>query len=196
MVFEINLLPEKYRKRKITIRVDTRLLGIITGIAIVALVGWITINQGIRMTALEREAQDLEAQKSVLEPTALRVDQYRGEIESLQQRIRTLQGLGQRNNVQLQILEIVRTQLPDDLWLLDLNQIARQQQRPGAGISAGQVLNFRGVALYKERVIELIARLKAQELIQRVQTNFIRPRRVEEVDIFEFALTAVLNVSG
>lgn len=196
MVFEINLLPEKYRKRKITIRVDTRLLGIITGIAIVALTGWITINQEIRITALEREAQDLEAQKSVLEPTALRVDQYRGEIESLQQRIRTLQGLGQRNNVQLQILEIVRTQLPDDLWLLDLNQIARQQQRPGVGISAGQVLNFRGVALHKERVIELIARLKAQELIQRVQTNFIRPRRVEEVDIFEFALTAVLNVSG
>ena len=196
MVFEINLLPEKYRKRKITIRVDTRLLGIITGIAIVALIGWITINQGTRITALEREAQDLEAQKSVLEPTALRVDQYRGEIESLQQRIRTLQGLGQRNNVQLQILEIVRTQLPDDLWLLDLNQTAQQQQRPGAGIPAGQILNFRGVALYKERVIELIARLKAQELIQRVQTNFIRPRRIEEVDIFEFALTAVLNVSG
>ena len=197
MVFEINLLPEKYRKRKIAINLDARLLGIVAGVALVAFLGWTTLNQGRKLSSLQTQVMDMEAQRDMLAPRAQRVDRHRREIENLSQRIQTLQGLGGRNNIQLRILEIVRTQLPDDLWLLDINQAAPRQQRgAGAGIPRDRLLNFRGVAMRKERITEFISRLQKQDLIERVQTSYLRPTRVEDADIFEFFLTAILSTAG
>ncbi len=196
MVFEINLLPDKYRKRKIAIQIDMRLFAIIGGIAVVAFIGWVTINQGRKLSALETQVQTLTIQRDVLAPQALRVDRNVREIDNLTTRIQTLEGLGTRNQTQLQILDIVRNQLPDDLWLFDLNEPATSQQRAGAGnIPGTRIVNFRGQALRKERITEFITNLQEQDLIQVVQMTYLRPSRVEEEDIFEFSITAIL-VSG
>ncbi len=193
MVFEINLLPEKYRKKKIVIQLDMRLLAVVSGIAVVALIGWVTVNQGRKLSALETQVEELTMQRDELAPRALRADRNEREIENLTTRIQTLQGLGTRNQIQLQILEIVRTQMPDDLWLFDLNEIAPAQRRPGTGnIPRTRIVNFRGRALRKERITEFIANLQGQDLIQRVQMTYLRPARVEEEDIFEFSITAIL----
>ena len=122
MVFEINLLPDKYRKRKITIQLDVRLLAIVGVIAVGAILGWVTINQSRKLSALETQVVELTVQRDDLAPRALRVDRMVREIENLTTRIQTLQGLGTRNQTQLQILELVKTQMPDDLWLFDLKK--------------------------------------------------------------------------
>ena len=86
-------------------------------------------------------------------------------------------------------------QLPDDLWLLDLNQ-TQPRQLIGPAIPRDRVLNFRGIAMRKERVTELISRLQEQDLIEEVQTSYLRPAQVEGADIFEFFLTAILVIPG
>lgn len=193
MVFEINLLPDKYRKRKIAIQLDVRLLAIVGGIAVVAFIGWVTVNQSHKLSALETQVEELTKQRDDLAPRALRLDRNVREIENLTTRIQTLQGLGSRNQTQLQILEIVRTQMPDDLWLFDLNETAPAQPRPGTGnIPATRIVNFRGQALRKERITEFITNLQGQDLIQVVQMIYLRPARVEEEDIFEFSIRAIL----
>lgn len=196
MVFEINLLPEKYRKKKIAIQLDSRMLAIIGGVVVVALIGWLTISQSKKLSALETRVEELTMQRDELAPKAQRVDRNRREIESLTTRINTLQGLGTRNQIQLQILEIVKTQMPDDLWLLDLNQNELRQQQGVARIARNRIVNFRGRAMRKERITEFIARLQGENLIQRVMTTFMRPVRVEDADIFEFEITAYLAISG
>jgi len=45
-------------------------------------------------------------------------------------------------------------------------------------------------------VTEWLTRLQDEDLIQQVQTNYLRPTRIEGVDIYEFSLTAVMNVAG
>lgn len=193
MVFEINLLPDKYRKRKFAIQLDMRLLAVIGGIAVVAFIGWVTINQGRKLAVLETQVEELTVQRDDLAPLALRVDRNVREIENLTTRIQTLQGLGTRNQIQLQILEIVRTQLPDDLWLFDLSESPTAQLRPGTGnIPGTRIVNFRGQALRKERVTEFITNLQSQDLIQVVQVTYLRPARVEAEDIFEFSIRAIL----
>lgn len=200
MVFEINLLPEKYRKRKLVIRLDARALGIVGGVALVALLGWLTISQGGRISALEGEVETLENQKMALEPQAARVRRFQEEIQTLNDNIRTLEGLGSRNSIQLQILDIIHRQLPDNVWYRDINedppqQRARQQQPAAAG---RRILNLNGVAMRKEGITDLITRLKSEELFQEVSTNFIRPFDVPNTgqSVFEFSLTVTLNIPG
>ena len=55
MVFEINLLPDKYRKRKFAIQLDVRLLAIVGVIAVGAFLGWVTMNQSRKLSALETQ---------------------------------------------------------------------------------------------------------------------------------------------
>ena len=197
MVFEINLLPEKYRKKKLAIKLDARLLGGVGGVIAAALIVMTTINQGKTFTELETRRNELEEQKVLLEVTANRVTGQKEEIRTIDSRIATLEGLGGRNTLQLQLLEIVSDQLPEDVWLLDINQTPPQgQQRGGLTVTADRILNFRGIALLKEGVTEWISRLQDEELIQEVQTNYLRPISVEGANIFEFSLTTALNVSG
>jgi Tfp pilus assembly protein PilN len=198
MVFEINLLPEKYRKKKIAIRVDGRIFGVIGGLALVGLLAFVTINQGKKLKDTQERHAALTAQKAIVEQTANRVRQQKEEIRNITNRINTLQALGGRNAIQLQLLEIVSSGVPDDVYLLDINQNAdrQAQQRGGLTYTPEQVLNFRGVALRKEGVTQWLSRLQEEELIQQVQTNYLRPTQVEGVNIYEFSLTAVMNVAG
>ncbi|MFC1628800.1 PilN domain-containing protein [Gemmatimonadota bacterium] len=197
MVFEINLLPEKYRKKKLAIKVDARLLGGGGGVIVVALIVMTTINQGKTFTELEARHGELEAQKAIVEQMANRVRGQKDEVRNINNRIATLEGLGGRNSIQLQLLEIVSSRLPENVWLLDINQTLVPDQRGGGlTVTADRVLNFRGVALLKEGVTAWISRLQDEELIQEVQTNYLRPIRVEGADIFEFSLTTSLNISG
>ncbi len=198
MVFEINLLPEKYRKKKIAIKLDARLLGGVGGAIAAALIVMTTINQGKTFTELETRRNELEEQKVLVEVMANRVRGQKEQVSNINTQIATLEGLGGRNRIQLQLLEIVSSRLPEDVWLLDINQTAARDQRGGGGmtVTSDRVLNFRGVALLKEGVTEWISRLQDEELIQQVQTNYLRPIRVQGADIFEFSLTTALNISG
>jgi Tfp pilus assembly protein PilN len=197
VVFEINLLPEKYRKKKLAIHVDAPLVLTIVGLALVVFIGLTTLGQIRQIKQLEEEKLTLDVEKIRVEQIAIQVRTYKRQIVDIRNKIETLQALGRRNGIQLQILQIVSAQLPDNLWLLDINEEPPRQQRAGtAQIRADQVLNLRGIALRKEGVTELITRLQSEDLIQRVQTNYLRPARVENTDIFEFSLTAVMNVQG
>ncbi|MFO7769487.1 MAG: PilN domain-containing protein [bacterium] len=196
MVFEINLLPEKYRKKGFKVRLDARVLGVLGGAAAAALIGWLTINQAQRLGELQTEVETLQNQKTLLEPQAQKVDNFRRQIQDLEERITTLQELGKRNQVQLSVLEIISTQVPENVWVVNLNQSPPQGQRGQAAVPAERVLNMIGRTLRKEGLAELIGRLQAQDLIQRVSTNFLRPVRVEGRDVFEFSITAVMNIPG
>lgn len=196
MVFEINLLPEKYRKKGFQIQLDARVLGIAGGVVVVGLLAWLTISQAQRLGQLETEAETLQNQKALLEPQAQKVDNFRRQTQELRERIATLQALGQRNQVQLRVLEIISTQVPENVWVVDLNQNPPQGARGQTSISADRVLNMIGRTLRKEGLAELIGRLQAQDLIQRVSTNFLRPVRVEGTDVFEFSITATMNTPG
>ena len=198
MVFEINLLPEKYRKKRFAIQIDARFLGGVGGVIALVLIVMTTINQGKTLTDLEARHTELEGLKAIVEQTAARVRSQKDEVRNINNRIGTLERLGSRNAIQLQLLEIVSNKLPDNVYLLDFNQTMPQDQRRGGriAVTADRVLNFRGVALLKEGVTEWITRLQEEELIQQVQTNYLRPTRIEGADIFEFSLTAVMNVSG
>jgi Tfp pilus assembly protein PilN len=138
----------------------------------------------------------LTARKIPLEAQAQRVRRFQDEIQTLTSNIATLQGLGQRNGVQLRILDIVHRQLPDNVWYRDINQDPPQQRGRQAGppIPADRVLNLLGVAMRKEGVSELIARLKSEDMFQEVTTNYIRPFPVASTNdaVFEFSLTATL----
>ena len=131
MVFEINLLPEKYRKKKLAIKIDARLLGGAGGAIVAVLLVMTTINQGKTFTELENRRQELEEQKVLLEVTANRVQGQKEEVRNIDSRIATLQGLGGRNTIQLQVLEIVSNRLPEDVWLLDINQTPFKASREG-----------------------------------------------------------------
>ena len=196
MVFEINLLPEKYRKKKIRIQFDARALGIISGVVLVAAIAWFTYSQGQKISQLDDAIEVLTAQKIPLEAQAQRVRRFQDEIQTLTNNIATLQGLGQRNGVQLRILDIIHRQLPDNVWYRDINQEAPQQRgrQTGPPIPADRVLNLLGVAMRKEGVSELITRLKSEDLFQEVNANYIRPFPVTGTndDVFEFSLTATL----
>jgi Tfp pilus assembly protein PilN len=196
MVFEINLLPEKYRKKKIRIQLDARALGVFSGVILVASIAFFTYNQGRKITGLEGEIEVLTAQKIPLETQAQRVRRFQDEVQTLTNNITTLEGLGQRNGVQLRVLDIVHRQLPDNVWYRDINQEPPQQRgrQTGPAIPADRVLNLLGVAMRKEGVAELITRLKSEDLFQEVITNYIRPYPVSGTndDVFEFSLTATL----
>lgn len=196
MVFEINLLPEKYRKKRISIKLDARTLGILGGVAVVALLALVTVNQGRRLAELESQVAELENEKALLEPQAARVRNLRRETQDLNSKIQTLQGLGARNAVQLQILEILNAELPANVWYLDINQEPPQQRTGAARATSNQYLNVRGAALRMEGVTELIARLRSRPLFQTIDTNFIRPLQVQGSDIFEFSLTLIMNIPG
>ncbi len=195
MVFEINLLPEKYRKKGITIQFDARLLGGLAGVALAVLVIIMTVKIGKTLSDLREQQETLSSQKLIIERTAQRVTNQKREIQNINDKINTLDALGQRNSVQLQILEIVSNNLPENIWLQDFNQEA-PRSRTGPAIGPDQVLNFRGIALLKEGVTDWIILLQEEELIQRVEINYLRPTRVQSADIFEFSLTAVMNVTG
>lgn len=196
MVFEINLLPEKYRKKKLAIHVDAPLVLTIVGLALVVFIGLTTLGQIRQIKQLEEEKLTLDVEKIRVEQIAIQVRTYKRQIVDIRNKIETLQALGRRNGVQLQILQIVSAQLPDNLWLLDINEEPPRQRAGTAQIRADQILNLRGIALRKEGVTELITRLQSEDLIQQVQTNYLRPTRVENTDIFEFSLTAIMNVQG
>ncbi len=199
MVFEINLLPEKYRKKKLAIHLDARVFGVIGGAALIALLVLVTVNQSRILKNTEERHVALEAEKLIVEVTANRVRSQKEEIRNVNTRIATLQALGGRNAIQLQVLEIVSNRLPDDVYLLDFNQtVDRQSQQAGGALSfrPDQILNFRGIALRKEGITEWLTQLQDEDLIQQVQTNYLRPTRVEGVDIYEFSLTAVMNIAG
>ncbi|GEM_PF-1743591 len=198
MVFEINLLPEKYRKKGFSIQFDARVLGGIGGIVLVVLLVLTTIKVNRQADDLTEQRDALLGQKEEVETIAQRVRNQQRETQTIEERIATLEGLGGRNAVQLRILEIINEQLPPNIWLQEVNQVPPRQQAGarGSGISEDQVLNFEGIALRKEGVTEWITRLQEQDLIQRVQTNYLRPTRVQDADIFEFSLTAVMNISG
>jgi Tfp pilus assembly protein PilN len=196
MVFEINLLPEKYRKRHISIKLDARTGAIAGAVVVVALLALVTVNQGRRLTDLETQVTELENEKALLEPQAARVRNLRRDIQDLNNKIQTLQGLGSRNAIQLQVLELLNAELPANVWYLDINQEPPQQRTGAARAQANQYLNVRGAALRMEGVTELIARLRTRPLFQTIDTNFIRPLRVQGSDIFEFSLTLIMNVPG
>ncbi len=198
MVFEINLLPEKYRKKRIAIKLDVKTGAIAGGVVVVALLAMVTLNQGRKVAALEQQMSDLENEKATLEPQANRMRNLRRDIQDLNTKIGTLGALGSRNAIQIQVLEILNRELPDNVWYLDLNQEPPQQQR-GAGaarVAADRYQNVRGAALRMEGVTELIARLRRAPLFQTIDTSYIRPLRVEGSDIFEFALVITLNIPG
>ena len=195
MVFEINLLPEKYRKKKLAITLDARSLGIVGGAVLVAALAWLTLEQGKKIAALEVEVDTLDAQKLQLEPQAARVRRFQEEIQTLNSNIATLQGLGQRNGLQLAILDIIDRQLPDNVWYRDINQDPPAQRgRQQAVPQVGNMLNLSGIAMRKEGVTELITRLKSEDLFMEISTNFIRPFQIPQTDqyVFEFSLTATL----
>lgn len=197
MVFEINLLPEKYRKKRFAIQIDARFLGGAGGVVLIGLLAMMTINQGKTLSELEERHTDLGNRKIIVEQTANRVRNQKDEVRNINSRIATLQGLGGRNTIQLRILEIVSDKLPDEVYLLDFNQGASRQAQGGAlSFRPDQILNFRGIALRKEGVTEWITRLQEEDLIQQVQTNYLRSTRVEGVDIYEFSLTTVMNIGG
>ncbi len=196
MVFEINLLPEKYRKRHISIKLDARTGAIAGAVVVVALLALVTVNQGRRLADLETQVTELENEKALLEPQAARVRNLRRDIQDLNNKIQTLQGLGSRNAIQLQVLELLNAELPANVWYLDINQEPPQQRTGAARAQANQYLNVRGAALRMEGVTELIARLRTRPLFQTIDTNFIRPLRVQGSDIFEFSLTLIMNVPG
>jgi len=194
MVFEINLLPEKYRKKKIQIQLDSRALAVVGGIALVGLLGWTTVTQGNRLSSLREEVDLLTAQKAPLESQQARLRRLQEETNTLNQNIATLEGLGQRNDVQLVILTVLQRQLPENVWYRDFNQDPPQARGQVAGPPPDRLLNISGVAMRKEGVSELISRLKSEQLFEEVATNFIRPFRVPDTaeDVFEFSLTATL----
>jgi Tfp pilus assembly protein PilN len=196
MVFEINLLPEKYRKRHISIKLDARTSVIAGAVVVVALLALVTVNQGRRLSDLETQVTELENEKALLEPQAARVRNLRRDIQDMNNKIQTLQGLGSRNAVQLQVLELLNAELPANVWYLDINQEPPQARTGAARAQANQYLNVRGAALRMEGVTELIARLRTRPLFQNIDTNFIRPLRVQGSDIFEFSLTLIMNVPG
>ena len=197
MVFEINLLPEKYRKKHLAIKLDVKTGAIAAVVVVVALLALVTVNQGRRLAALEQQVTEMENEKAVLEPQANRVTNLQREIQDLNTKIGTLSGLGSRNGIQMQVLELLNRELPANVWYLDVNQEPPQQQRAGAPrVAADRFLNVRGAALRMEGVTELIARLRRAPLFQTIDTSFIRPLRVEGSDIFEFALVLTLNIPG
>ncbi|MFC1544416.1 PilN domain-containing protein [Gemmatimonadota bacterium] len=187
MVFEINLLPEKYRKKKIQIQLDSRALAVVGGAALVGLLGWTTVTQGNRLSSLREEVDLLTAQKAPLESQQARLRRLQEETNTLNQNIATLEGLGQRN-------EVLQRQLPENVWYRDFNQDPPQARGQVAGPPAERLLNISGVAMRKEGVSEFIARLKSEPLFEEVATNFIRPFRVPDTaeDVFEFSLIATL----
>ena len=148
MVFEINLLPEKYRKKKLAIKLDARVLGIAGAIVLFGFLGMTTVKQGKTLSDLELRHTELSAQKIIVEQAANTVRRQKDEVRNINTKITTLQGLGGRNAIQLQVLEMVSNRLPDDVYLLDINQIInRQAAQGGLSVTAEQVLNFTGVAL-------------------------------------------------
>jgi len=197
MVFEINLLPEKYRKKHISIKLDARTGAIAGGVVVVALLALVTLNQGRKLAALEQQVADMENEKATLEPQANRMRNLRRDIQDINTKIGTLSALGSRNAIQIQVLEILNRELPENVWYLDLNQEPPTQQRAGAQrVAADRYQNVRGAALRMEGVTELIARLRRSPLFQTIDTSYIRPLRVEGSDIFEFALVLTLNIPG
>jgi Tfp pilus assembly protein PilN len=196
MVFEINLLPEKYRKKHISIKLDAKTGGIAGGVVVVVLLALVTLNQGKKLTALEQQVTELENQKTVLEPKANRVTNLQREMQDLNTKIGTLSALGSRNAIQIQVLEILNRELPENVWYLDLNQEPPQQRTGAQRAPADRYQNVRGAALRMEGVTELIARLRRSPLFQSIDTSYIRPLRVEGSDIFEFALVLTLNIPG
>jgi Tfp pilus assembly protein PilN len=196
MVFEINLLPEKYRKRKLSVVLDARSLGIVGGVILAALLAWLTVTQGQKIAALEVEVDTLDAQKLQLEPQAARVRRFQDEIQTLNNNIATLQGLGQRNGLQLMILEIIDRQMPDNVWYRDINEDPPAERgRQQAAPQVGNILNLTGIATRKEGVTALITRLKSEDLFMEISTNFIRPFQIPGTDqyVFEFSLMATLS---
>jgi len=133
MVFEINLLPEKYRKKKLAIQLDARVFGAIGGAALIGLLAMMTINQGKTLSELQARHAELQAQKAIVEQTANTVRGQMDLIQTINGRIATLQGLGGRNAIQLQLLEIVSNGLPDEVYLLDFNQTVDRQAQGGEG---------------------------------------------------------------
>lgn len=195
MVFEINLLPEKYRKKGIAIQIDARMLGAVGGIALVVLLVMMTSRVNKTLGELREQHETLSSQKLIVEQTAQRVTNQEREIQNIKDKINTLDALGQRNSIQLQILEIVSNKLPDNVWLQDFNQ-EPPRQRTGPAIRPDQVLNFRGIALVKEGLTDWITVLQEEDLIQMVEINYLRPARVQNADIFEFSILAVMNIPG
>jgi Tfp pilus assembly protein PilN len=197
MVFEINLLPEKYRKKRISIKLDAKTGAIAGAVVVVALLVLVTVNQGRKLAVLEQQVTEMENEKAVLEPQANRVTNLQREMQDLNTKIGTISALGGRNAIQIQILEILNRELPDNVWYLDVNQEPPQQQRAGAQrAAADRYLNVRGASLRMEGVTELIARLRRAPIFQTIDTSYIRPLRVQGSDIFEFALVLTLNIAG
>jgi Tfp pilus assembly protein PilN len=194
MVFEINLLPAKYRKKVLTLRLDARVLAVMGAVVVIGGLGYLTVGQGRTIADLEQQYEELIIRKAQLEPQAVRVDRVRTQIRELEERIRTLEGLGGRNTVQLRILAIVSAQMPNNVALLELNQTPPAGVRPGT--PGDRVVNLRGHALRKEEITDFILKLQSQELIEQVDTNFLRPAQVAGENVFEFSLTATLNITG
>lgn len=185
----INLLPESYRKQKVSSiqqfhRSPLALLvgGVVVGLVLVLAVWW-QLNQ-MQLSKLTSHLQHVGPQKQQL-------DALKASVQELRNQDVVFQRVSRERKRWAKILNILSDALPDNVWFTDL---ALDQQ--------GLVVQGSAIAQGGEEMVRIwrfVQELKGSAdfavMIRDIQIESIKTLQDKDVEIVEFTLTCKLTVS-
>ncbi len=182
-MLNVNLLPESYRKPKISpVRQFHRsplflLIAVVLVAIIVVLAGIWQVNQ-VRLVQLNGRLQQLAAQKQT-------VEELRQSLQTLRGQDAVFQRLSSQRRQWAKVLNAFSDLVPDNVWFTDLSLDQQNLVVQGSAVAQS------GEEMVK--IGQFVQGLKASpeiaSLIQDIQIESIKSVQQKEVEIVEFTLT-------
>lgn len=176
-MIRINLLPKEQRQRraKLNWQLYAGLLGWVLLIVGMAYYWWM-LKSGV-----EQLKGDIAKTKDLLNQNielVKKVDQYRGDLQNLQQRLQAIERLEVLQVGPVKLLDTLSMLLPSEIWLTSLSKTANR-------------LVIQGYAFSNDGVANLMMGMgKAAPFFQNVELSFSEKTAFEKAQVERFEITA------
>ena len=150
----------------------------ILGLAVAAIVvQWLSMTR--QLSQLDEEINQLTAEKNRLAPIILEVQKYQAKLAELEEKEKLIERLKSEREGPVRMLDVLSSELPDFVWLVQL------QQR-------GPMVTIDGMAASYVSIADYIQKLEENEWFQNVELIDARVDQRQEQEFTQFQLRTQL----
>ena len=185
MLIEINLLPKEFRPRKVLIKFDLRLVGILLGIiAYVAMGYWYFSIKEQRddvvsqITKVTKSISEIQEQVN----TQVKLNDLKDRVKD---RSKVIEKLSSGGRIRIQLLKEINDNMPEYLWFNRL-----EESEEGGSI----IFLLEGEALTKTSITEFMRNIQKGDLISQISIESINPSEsIGRSPVFLFEISMAIQ---
>ncbi len=185
MLIEINLLPKEFRPRKVLIKFDLRLVGIMLGIiAYLAMGYW--------YFSIKEQRDDVASQITKVTKSISEIqEQVNTQVklialkDMVKDRSTVIEKLSSGGRIRIQLLKEINDNMPEYLWFNRL-----EESEEGGSI----IFLLEGEALTKTSITEFMRNIQEGDLISRISIESINPSEsIGRSPVFLFEISMAIQ---